>query len=164
MVAHPNDHPRSSDLIVERDDLVRRCSPIVQHTNTITAILCRLVSISPQLVSLQTWSQNAKSDMIKDVLPRLVAAGAPIAVYNTPEYLRDTGSPTRHALAKRDLLAGRVRQLNRANLRPAIFFDCDGVLNEEPGNPGVVAPSVEGHCWSRRCNSPRAGARFFAQR
>src|SRR5579863_606351 len=30
--------------------------------------------------------------------------------------------------------------LDRAHLRPAIFFDCDGVLNEEPGDPGVVAP------------------------
>ena len=24
--------------------------------------------------------------------------------------------------------------------RPAIFFDCDGVLNEEPGDPGAVKP------------------------
>jgi mannose-1-phosphate guanylyltransferase / phosphomannomutase len=30
--------------------------------------------------------------------------------------------------------------LDRAHPRPAIFFDCDGVLNEEPGDPGVVVP------------------------
>lgn len=25
-------------------------------------------------------------------------------------------------------------------MRPAIFFDCDGVLNEEPGGHGVLGP------------------------
>ena len=141
IVAHPNDHPRSSDLIVERDDLVQKILP---HGSTRQHDYRNLVPAGLYLASAGFFASlepNAKSDMIKDVLPRLVAAGAPIAVYNTPEYLRDTGSPARHALAERDLLAGRVRPLNQANLRPAIFFDCDGVLNEEPGNPGVVAPS-----------------------
>ena len=76
--------------------------------------------------------------MIRELLPALVATGARIATYNTPEYLRDVGSPTRHALAERDLAAGRVEALNNAFRRPAIFFDCDGVLNEEPGLQGVV--------------------------
>ena len=48
------------------------------------------------------------ADMILDVLPRLLARGAPVAVYNTPEYLRDVGSPARHALAERDIAAGRL--------------------------------------------------------
>jgi mannose-1-phosphate guanylyltransferase/phosphomannomutase len=141
VVAHPNDHPRSSDLIVERDAVVQRILPHgtprqYDHRNLVPAGL--------YLASAAFFARlepNVKADMIKDVLPRLVAAGAPIAVYNTPEYLRDTGSPARHALAERDLLASRVGPLNKANPRPAMFFDCDGVLNEEPGDPGVVAPA-----------------------
>jgi histidinol-phosphate phosphatase family protein len=78
--------------------------------------------------------------MVRDVLPALVARGDRIAVYNTPEYLRDTGSPDRHSLAERDLAAGLVEYLNRAQQRPAIFFDCDGVLNVEPGVHGAVTP------------------------
>jgi mannose-1-phosphate guanylyltransferase/phosphomannomutase len=140
VVAHPNDHPRSSDLIVERDGLVRQILPHGRprrddHRNLVPA---GLYLASPAFFA--ALEPGAKADMIKDVLPRLTAAGRPIAVYNTPEYLRDIGSPARHALAERDLPDGGVAALNRAHPRPAIFFDCDGVLNEEPGDPGVVAP------------------------
>jgi histidinol-phosphate phosphatase family protein len=43
-------------------------------------------------------------------------------------------------LAERDLAAGRLGPLDKAHPRPAVFFDCDGVLNEEPGDPGAVKP------------------------
>jgi mannose-1-phosphate guanylyltransferase/phosphomannomutase len=141
VVAHPNDHPRSSDLIVERDAVVQKILP---HGTARQDDHRNLVPAGLYLASAAFFAglePNVKSDMIKDVLPRLVATGATIAVYNTPEYLRDTGSSARHALAERDLLAGRVGPLNKAHPRPAIFFDCDGVLNEEPGDPGVVAPA-----------------------
>jgi mannose-1-phosphate guanylyltransferase / phosphomannomutase len=139
VVAHPNDHPRSSDLIVERDGLVREILPHGQprrhdHRNLVPA---GLYLASPAFFA--ALEPGAKADMINDTLPRLIVAGRRIAAYNTPEYLRDVGSPTRHALAERDLLDGGVAALNRAHLRPAIFFDCDGVLNEEPGDPGIVA-------------------------
>jgi len=78
--------------------------------------------------------------MISELLPTLITAGARIAVYNTPEYLRDVGSPARHTMAECDLVAGRVEALNITRRRPAIFFDCDGVLNEEPGPRGAGLP------------------------
>jgi mannose-1-phosphate guanylyltransferase/phosphomannomutase len=34
----------------------------------------------------------------------------------------------------------QAEALSVAHLRPAIFFDCDGVLNAEPCGPGIVAP------------------------
>ncbi len=139
VVAHPNDHPRSSDLIVERDGLMREILPHGQprrhdHRNLVPG---GVYLAAPAFFA--ALEPGAKADMIDDLFPRLLAAGAPIAIYNTPEYLRDVGSPARHALAERDLQAGRVEALNPAQPRPAIFFDCDGVLNEEPGDPGVVA-------------------------
>jgi mannose-1-phosphate guanylyltransferase/phosphomannomutase len=140
VVAHPNDHPRSSDLIVERDGLVREILPHGRprrddHRNLVPA---GLYLASPAFFA--ALEPGAEADMIEDVLPRLIATGALIAVYNTPEYLRDIGSPARHALAERDLLGDGIGVLNSAYPRPAIFFDCDGVLNEEPGDPGVVTP------------------------
>ena len=38
--------------------------------------------------------------MICDLLPALVASGARLAAYNTPEYLRDVGTPARHATGR----------------------------------------------------------------
>ena len=68
----------------------------------------------------------------------MIASGARIAAYNTPEYFRDVGTPARHATAESDVAAGRVQALNLTHRRPAIFFDCDGVLNEEPGLQGAL--------------------------
>jgi mannose-1-phosphate guanylyltransferase/phosphomannomutase len=140
VVAHPNDHPRSSDLIVERGGMVQEILPRRQprrhdHRNLVPAGF--YLASSAFFAALEP---RVKADMINDVLPRLIATGASIAVYNTPEYLRDIGSPARHALAERDLVGGGVAALNSAHPRPAIFFDCDGVLNQEPGDPGIVAP------------------------
>jgi mannose-1-phosphate guanylyltransferase/phosphomannomutase len=138
VVAHPNDHPRSSDLMVERDGLVQEILPHGQprshdHRNLVPA---GLYLAAPAFFA--ALEPGAQADMIQDVLPRLIAVGLPIAAYNTPEYLRDIGSPARHAQAERDLQAGAVEALNSTHPRPAIFFDCDGVLNEEPGDPGIV--------------------------
>jgi mannose-1-phosphate guanylyltransferase/phosphomannomutase len=138
VVAHPNDHPRGSDLIVAHDGLVQEILPhgrprAHDHRNLVPA---GFYLAAPEFFA--ALDPGAKVDMINDVLPRLIAARRPIAAYDTPEYLRDIGSPARHALAERDLQAGGVEPLNSAHPRPAIFFDCDGVLNEEPGDPGIV--------------------------
>lgn len=138
LVAHPNDHPRTSDLIVEDSGLVKAILPHGQprendYRNLVpTGIYLASPAFFAQLTS------GTKADMILDVLPALVAHGERIAAYNTPEYLRDVGSPVRRSLAEGDLAAGLVERLNSVHLRPAIFFDCDGVLNYEPGLHGAL--------------------------
>src|SRR5689334_19593889 len=140
VVVHPNDHPRSSDLVREREGLV-------------TAVLPReaarprdernLVPAGIYLAGSDFFSRipaHEKLDMIRDVLPRLVASGERIVAYNTPEYIHDIGRPECHAAAERDLAAGAVEARNLRNTRPAIFFDVDGVLNEEPGTLGALKP------------------------
>ena len=140
VVAHPNDHPRSSDLIVESDGLVKGILPRGQPRN---GDFRNLVPAGLYLASPAFFTEiqpRTKTDMICDLLPVLVASGRRLATYNTPEYLRDIGTPTRFEMAEHDLVAGQVAMLNRVHPRPAIFFDCDGVLNEETGLQGVVAP------------------------
>jgi mannose-1-phosphate guanylyltransferase/phosphomannomutase len=140
LVVHPNDHPRTSDLIRE-------------HGGFVTALLPRdaprmrdernLVPAGIYLASADFFRRIApgqKADMVHDVLPRLVAAGERVAAYKTPEYMRDVGTEKRHATAERDLARGTVAALNLRNRRPAILFDVDGVLNEEPGTLGALKP------------------------
>ena len=140
IVGHPNDHPRTSDLIVEEDGLVKAFLPLGQrpeedYRNLVPA---GLYIASPDFFS--SLSPGKTADLSHEVIPALLAAGARIAVYNTPEYMRDVGSPKRHAMAERDLAAGLPGALNNTHRRPAIFFDCDGVLNEEPGLHGAIKP------------------------
>jgi mannose-1-phosphate guanylyltransferase / phosphomannomutase len=140
VVAHPNDHPRTSDLIIEDDGLVKAILPVAQpraqdYRNLVPA---GMYLASPEFFT--KIERVAKVDMIGDLMPALIESDAEIAVYNTAEYLRDVGTPIRHQLAEHDLLAGRVEAMNNSHSRPAIFFDCDGVLNEEPGLQGVVTP------------------------
>ncbi|MGO9681706.1 MAG: HAD-IIIA family hydrolase [Steroidobacteraceae bacterium] len=140
IVGHPNDHPRTSDLIVEEDGLVKAFLPLGQrpekdYRNLVPA---GLYIASPDF--FRSLSPGKTADLSHEVIPALLAAGARIAVYNTPEYMRDVGSLKRHAMAERDLAAGLPEALNKAHRRPAIFFDCDGVLNEEPGLHGAIKP------------------------
>jgi len=140
VVAHPNDHPRTSDLIRACDD---RVTALLPRENPRARDERNLVPAGIYLASAAFFDRIAagqKLDMVRDVLPLLVAAGERIAAYNTPEYMRDVGTQTRHAAAERDLADGTVAALNIRNKRPAIFFDVDGVLNEEPGTLGALKP------------------------
>src|SRR5262249_53307085 len=140
VVAHPNDHPRTSDLIRERDGLVVAALPreIPRPRDERNLVPAGIYLASPDFFARIPPAQ--KLDMVRDVLPRLVAAGERVAAYTTAESMRDVGTEKRHATAERDLADGTVAALNLRNTRPAIFFDVDGVLNREPGLQGVLAP------------------------
>ncbi len=140
VVAHPNDHPRTSDLIRERDGLVTAVLPraLARARDERNLVPAGIYVASAGFFARIPAGQ--KLDMVRDVLPRLVASGDRVAAYNTPEYMRDVGTAERHAMAERDLARGTVAALNRASQRPTIFFDVDGVLNEEPGTLGALKP------------------------
>jgi mannose-1-phosphate guanylyltransferase / phosphomannomutase len=140
IVAHPNDHPRTSDLVVERNGLAVAILPRSQHRVEDHRNLVPAGIYLAAPVFFRHLTAGSMADMIHDVLPALLGRGVPIAVYNTPEYMRDTGTPQRHALAEQDIVAGCVESINRSHLRPAVFFDCDGVLNQEDGIGGALKP------------------------
>jgi histidinol-phosphate phosphatase family protein len=140
IVAHPNDHPETSDLLVERDGLLQAVLPAKapRHGDFRNLVPAGLYLAGPAFLSARP--PGVRADMILDVLPALVAQGGAIGVYDTPEYLRDVGTPARHALAEADLASGRVERETLRQKRPAIFFDVDGTLAEEPGGHGVLSP------------------------
>jgi len=141
IVAHPNDHPETSDLLVAEPDgrittvLTRGNRPPGDYRNLVPAGLyvCR-----PDI--LRYLSSGERRDFVADLFPALLQAGESLYAYNTPEYLRDMGTPERLALAELDLAQGRVAARHASRERPALFFDCDGVLNHEPGGDGVLGP------------------------
>jgi mannose-1-phosphate guanylyltransferase/phosphomannomutase len=140
IVAHPNDHPQTSDLVVARGGLARGVLPkgAAREPDQRNLVPAGIYLASPAFFA--GLASGVKADMIHDVLPARIAAGRTIGVYDSCEYLRDVGSQARHALAEEDVRAGRVERQNLHHSLPAIFFDIDGVLNEEPGGHGVLKP------------------------
>ncbi|MCC6627614.1 MAG: HAD-IIIA family hydrolase [Chloroflexi bacterium] len=142
IVAHPNDHPETSDLLATDPDgrvtavLPRRERPPGDYRNLVPA---GLYVCAPDILRALTPGQRA--DFIHDLFPALVRSGQPVYAYQTPEYLRDVGTPERCATAAADIARGAVAALRADHERPALFFDCDGVLNAEPGGHGVLTPN-----------------------
>lgn len=143
IVAHPNDHPETSDLLAAGPDgrvtavLPRRDRPPGDYRNLVPA---GMYVCQPRL--LEYLSPVGRVDFVHDLFPALVGAGEVLYAYNTPEYLRDMGTPERCALAAADLASGQVAALRADRPRPALFFDCEGVLNREPGGHGVLTPDA----------------------
>lgn len=140
VLCHPNDHPADSDLLrlgdggLVREILPRDDRPPGDYRNIVPAAI---YVGSPSLFDFV--EKDVPQDFVRDVFPRIAAAGGLFA-YNTPEYVRDMGSEKRFMLAEKDLASGFVRSLRLDRKRPAVFFDRDGVLNEEVGGQGLVRP------------------------
>ncbi|WHO76816.1 HAD-IIIA family hydrolase [Rhizobium sp. BT03] len=140
IIAHPNDHPRTSDLVVQKSGYLQRLLPrkTPRDADWRNLVPAGLYVASEQFFQALVPAQTA--DMIHDVIPGLLERSVPIAIYDTPEYMKDTGSPNRHAAAEADLRQERVHAAHLSVRRPAVFFDCDGVLNEDVGGHGVIHP------------------------
>ncbi|MGO7616638.1 hypothetical protein ACC689_36195, partial [Rhizobium ruizarguesonis] len=71
-------------------------------------------AVWPGTSASKNWSEATykPAGMIHDVIPDLLKRSIPIAIYETPEYIKDTGSPNRHADAEEDLRQDRVHAVH----------------------------------------------------
>ncbi|WP_064695278.1 HAD-IIIA family hydrolase [Rhizobium aegyptiacum] len=140
IIAHPNDHPRTSDIVVQKNGYLQRLLPrkVPREADWRNLVPAGLYVACGQF--FETLQSGQPADMIHDAIPSLVERSIPVAIYDTPEYMKDTGSPSRHAAAVEDIRHDRVHAVHLSVRRPAVFFDCDGVLNEDVGGHGVIHP------------------------
>jgi histidinol-phosphate phosphatase family protein len=133
-VVHPNDHPHDSDLV--EIDARRRIVAIhrkphrpdlLVRNRTIAGVFV----LEPEL--LRRIPRERPADLVHDVLIEAVGEGLPVAAYETPEYLKDIGTPERYRLAAADWERGLVVALHRSRQRPAAFLDRDGTINRHVG-------------------------------
>ena len=73
-----------------------------------------------------------KVDLDRDVLKPAIPSGK-IFAYDTPEYIKDMGTPDRYHEVERDLQTGLVHARNLSQPQRAIFLDRDGTLNKYVG-------------------------------
>jgi D,D-heptose 1,7-bisphosphate phosphatase len=74
--------------------------------------------------------QPDKIDLDRDVLKKNVTSGK-IFAYDTPEYIKDMGTPDRFYAVEDDMRTGKVTACNLKNPQKAVFLDRDGVINKE---------------------------------
>jgi D,D-heptose 1,7-bisphosphate phosphatase len=84
--------------------------------------------------SLRAWSETAGPlDFAKDLFPRMLAAGATLRGYASPEYIKDAGTPERLQRVRNALTSGAIRRASLNEPQRAVFLDRDGTLNVEHG-------------------------------
>ena len=139
LVAHPNDHPLTSDLLkVDASHRLLEILPVKtrmpgDYRNLVPAAL---YCFSPKIFNYIRASE--KQDFIHDVFPSLLKEGEKVAVYSTPEYLRDIGTPERLTKVEKDIQTGFMARMNREKKRPTLFLDRDGVINQDLPDTGII--------------------------
>ena len=132
ILTHPNSHPYDSGVIVaDEEDVVTKWmtkeDERLWYRNRINA---GLHMISPAL--LDRFENCEKKDLDRDILKPLIAEGQ-LCVYDSPEYIKDMGTPDRFYSVTEDIKSEKVHAKNLKNKQKAVFLDRDGVINEYVG-------------------------------
>lgn len=129
LVIHPNDHPYDSDLIeLDKDDRVTEVHNKPHDSNKYYKNLVNagLYIFSP--VIFKYLEKGVKADFGKNIFPS-ICSEIQMFAYNTPEYLKDMGTPERTKQVTEDYLSGKIERSRFDVPKKAIFLDRDGVLN-----------------------------------
>jgi len=134
LVVHPNDHPGDSDL-VEVEEESARVTTILPKPHPEGMDFRNLVNVPLYLLTpciAELIPADRSSDFGKDIFPEAAKARR-LYAYHSIEYMKDAGTPERLEAVNRDLSSGRIARLRAGELRPAVFFDRDGVLVPDTG-------------------------------
>lgn len=133
LFTHPNSHPYDSGLILADEDgavrqwLAKEDERPQWYRNRVNA---GLHVLSPAL--LEEQPDTPKIDLDRQLLKPLAGTGK-MYCYDSPEYVKDMGTPERYEGVCRDYAAGLVRARNLRNKQRAIFLDRDGTINRYVG-------------------------------
>ena len=86
----------------------------------------------PDGAGFGTPTSPEKWDLDRDLLKPLAGTGQMFA-YDSPEYVKDMGTPERYEAVCRDFRENIPARRNLLHQQKAVFLDRDGVINEEVG-------------------------------
>ena len=132
LFVHPNDHPYDSDLLEINQD--GRVIKFINNPHSKELIYQNLVNaglyiLRPEILHYIPYKQ--KLDFGRDIFPKIIDTKKYLYAYNSPEYVKDIGTPDRYNKVKDDILNGKVHRKNLKNKQKVIFLDRDGVINKE---------------------------------
>ena len=138
LFTHPNSHPYDSGVLIAKEDmsvkqwLTKEDARPAFYRNRVNA---GLHVISPKVfeaLDIDWQTPGTKIDLDRQVLKPLSGTGK-MFVYDSPEYVKDMGTPERYESVCRDYESGRVQAKNLSNQQKAIFLDRDGTINRHIG-------------------------------
>lgn len=133
LFTHPNSHPYDSGVIIADEHgaverwLTKEDDRPKYYRNCINA---GLHVISPKI--LETEIMTSKVDLDRQLLKPLAGTGK-MFCYNSPEYVKDMGTPDRYYSVCEDFKEGRVKGKNLVYKQKAVFLDRDGTINKYVG-------------------------------
>lgn len=146
LFTHPNSHPYDSGLIIADSNgavdlwLTKEDNRPTYYKNRVNA---GLHVISPAILdncgidarSVGTTDENGKIikvDLDRQLLKPLASSGK-MFCYDSPEYVKDMGTPERFKEVETDYSNGIVETKNLTNKQKAVFLDRDGTINKYVG-------------------------------
>ena len=148
LFTHPNSHPYDSGLILADDAfrverwLTKEDPRPEFYRNRVNA---GLHVISPKVLDLAAAGIDVskigkagddgkivKVDLDRKLLKPLAGTGQ-MFCYDSPEYVKDMGTPERYEAVCRDFISGTVQAKNLKEPQKAIFLDRDGTINRYVG-------------------------------
>ena len=145
LFSHPNDHPYDSGLLVAdhnhvvREWLTKEDVRPEWYENRVNAglhVMNKSVldqcGIDPVLVGTEVNGKILKVDLDRNLLKPLCSSGR-MYCYDSPEYVKDMGTPERYAAVCRDYKSGLIHARNLMRKQKAVFLDRDGTINRYVG-------------------------------
>ena len=128
---HPNDHPHDSDLVhMDEQNRITGFYPYPHNHNYYLSNLVNAGMYFFRKSALLSWQGNtAQLDFGKDLFPALIAKGVLLRGYNSPEYIKDCGTPKRLDKVCADLESGKIAASNLRYRQKIVFLDRDGTIN-----------------------------------
>lgn len=132
ILTHPNGHPYDSGIIeADADGKVTRWlhkeDKRLWYKNRVNA---GIHILSPRI--FESFVELKKTDLDRDILKPLIK-DRELSIYDSPEYIKDMGTPDRYYEVIDDIRTGKVSAKNLSNRQKAIFLDRDGTINKYVG-------------------------------
>lgn len=136
LLTHPNNHPYDSGIIVADEngcvkDWLHKEDKRLWYQNRVNAGI-HMISNHIFDKKFGLFQELKKVDLDRDVLKPLISSKQ-LIVYDSPEYIKDMGTPERFYSVIKDIKTGKVEAKNLSNRQRAVFLDRDGTINKYVG-------------------------------
>lgn len=145
LFTHPNSHPYDSGLIIaDKDGRVQQWltkedvrpqwyqNRVNAGLHVINSKVLDMVDIDENTIGKEVNGRKVKIDLDRQILKPLCGTGK-MFCYDSPEYVKDMGTPERFKGVCADFANGTVSAKNLKNKQKAIFLDRDGTINKYVG-------------------------------